>query len=277
MPFKKYSLSQAKLDLPQRNVRAHKATAGKALIIAGSQGMWGAAVLAAKACARCGAGYVYLQTANKKFPFQKNPDFLQYTPSLFHQMKAIGLGPGFKDPKKIRTWIQKLKKENHPLVLDAEALNVLAKMKNPRLPAHWILTPHEGELSRLLNVSSKLIQQNRKDFAKLAQRKYGCWVLLKGHHTLVAGPEKIYEIQSGNAALAKAGTGDVLTGMIVAFLCQGLSSEKAACLAAYLHGRIADQWIKNKKDLLSLTASDLIDHLAQEIYKTRPKSQLKAF
>ena len=187
------------------------------------------------------------------------------------------MGPGFKNHKTMLKLIKLLIPLKCPVVLDAEALNALASRKAIRLPQNWIMTPHEAELARLMGVTSQDIQKRRQYFVKLAQKKWGCVILLKGHQTLIASADKIFQIQSGNAALAKAGTGDVLTGMILAFLSQKLEPLQAASLAAFIHGRIADQWLKNKKDVLSLTASDLIDQLPEELYKIRPKSQLKDF
>ena len=130
------------------------------------------------------------------------------------------------------------------------------------------MTPHEAELSRLLKVSVELIRENREKYLLVAQKKLGCIVLLKGHHTLIASKEARIKIISGNAGLAKAGTGDVLSGMICAFLAQGLAPIDAASLGAYLHGKIADDWLK-KNDVISLMASDIIDLIPQTLKKIR--------
>jgi NAD(P)H-hydrate epimerase len=151
------------------------------------------------------------------------------------------------------------------IVIDADALNICAENKWLSLPSSWIATPHEGELARLLEVSARSIRKDRISAAGKAQKKLGCVVLLKGHKTLVATSRKIYEIQSGNAALAKAGTGDVLTGMITGFLAQGLSSVEAACLGAFVHGLIADRWVQAGNDPLSLLTSDLLAALPQTL------------
>lgn len=280
MKMQIYGAQQARRNLPTRKSKDHKQRGGKSLIIAGSQGMWGAAILAAKACARSGAGYIYLLPQSKQFPVAKYPDFLMFQPQQkIDTFSAVALGPGFKDHRTLLKWINKFRQHPEiPAVVDAEALNAIALLKKPiQLPAHWILTPHEGELARLLNVSSQLIQKNRKHYLVMAQKRFGCIVLLKGYKTLVADSERVIQIKSGNPALAKAGTGDVLTGMITGFLSQKMSSLQAACLAAYVHGAIADDWIRTKKDLLSLMASDLIEELPRSLYRLRPKSQLKAF
>src|SRR5690606_34524368 len=181
---------------------------------------------------------------------------------------AIAIGPGGRNKEALARRLKNLRSFKN-VVVDAEALNALASM-NIRLPSTWILTPHEGELSRLINISSKSIQKDRLKYLKVAQQKFGCIVLLKGHKSLIADNKRIYEIQSGNPALAKAGTGDVLTGIIAGLLSQGVVSTKAACLGAYLHGCIADQWVK-ENDVLSLMASDLVCEIPSTIRKVRRK------
>jgi ADP-dependent NAD(P)H-hydrate dehydratase len=268
MQITKYTAKQACKELPTRNSSDNKTRGGKCLVIAGSKNMWGAAVLCGEGAVRIGAGYVYIYNVDKKFPFRKYPDFLWQNKNDFSQFQAIAIGPGYKKAHEIRTLIrQLLKLKFKNVVLDAEALNVVALMKI-KLPESWILTPHEGELSRMLAVSSSEIRKNRQKFVEVAQKKWNCVVLLKGHRTLIANGKSVFEIQSGNAALAKAGTGDVLTGMILGLLSQRLNAIDSACLASYLHGRCADIWTK-QNDVLSLRATDLIDLLPQIIKKLR--------
>lgn len=265
--IEKYSIKQARRDLPKRALRDNKTRGGKCLIIAGSNQMWGAAILCLKAAARSGAGYTYLFDPSQKFLQTKHPDFLTVRNFKdLSQFQALAIGPGFKKHKYLEKYIRFLVKKNIPVVLDAEGLNVLAKFKKiPRLPANWILTPHEGELSRLLNVSSKLIRSNRKEHLQRAQKKFGCTVVLKGNPTLICNNQTIWKNTSGNPALAKAGTGDVLTGLIAGLLSQKMLPAKAACLGVYLHGLIADQWILKGNDQLSLLATDLITYLPKTL------------
>lgn len=269
---KVYSMKQAKKALPRRTLRDNKTVGGKALVVAGSHGMWGAAVLTAKACARVGAGYVYV--SDHKFPSVRHPDFLLLNTKKNFNFSALAIGPGLSDSDLVRRWIQKcIRNGQKKVVLDAEALNVMARWKKaPQLPSTWILTPHEGELARLLGVSSSQIKMNREKFVLAAQKKFKTVVLLKGYRTLVADGFKVFEIQSGNPALAKAGTGDVLTGMILGLLSQGLSSSEAACLGAFVHGTIADHWVKEGNDVLSLMASDLVDRLPTVLKFLRTQS-----
>lgn len=261
--IKPYTLTNASKDLPQRKSQDNKTHGGKCLIIAGSQGMWGAAVLCLTAAARTGAGYTYLFDPSKKFLTIKHPDFL--TTKSFKNLsvfQAIAIGPGYKDHKHLKKYLRILLKQNIPAVLDAEALNVLATYKKiSAIPSNWILTPHEGELARLLKVSSDVIRSHREKYIKIAQKKLGCTIVLKGNPTLICNSQHIWKNTSGNSALAKAGTGDVLTGIIAGFLSQKVTPIKAACLGVFIHGLLADRWLKKGNDHLSLLASDLVGQL----------------
>lgn len=244
------------------------------MLIAGSQGMFGAAVLAATAAARVGSGYVILMTDQKKFRSDRHPDFLvrdwQMKKGDFVGLSSVGIGPGLGKSKLALNLLRRLlRSQMQNVVVDADALNLLAKYKIAPLPKTWILTPHEGELARLLGVSATEIRRDRRKAVQQAQRQWGCVILLKGHQTLVATATAIYEIQSGNVALAKSGTGDVLTGMLTGFLAQGLTAVKAACLGAFVHGWIADQWVLEHQDPLSLMASDLLKNIPQALMQIR--------
>lgn len=253
--------------LPQRADSANKTHGGKCLIVAGSEGMWGACYLSALGAARVGAGYIYLPATTKNL--SDYPDFLSYKISekmnLDH-FKALAIGPGLTVTTTIKKLFHHLEEQfAKPVIIDAGALALVKKIKE-----NWIITPHEGELAKLLDMSSDEIRKDRFKAVKMAQEKFGGIVVLKGHHTLVATKSMIYEIQTGNKALAKAGTGDVLTGMIVGFLAQGLNPIDAAVLACGVHGYVADRWVKDK-DYLSLMASDLIDEIPRALFTLRKK------
>lgn len=270
--LRKYLLKKARVDLPIRKNHDNKTRGGKCLVIAGSKGMQGAAVLTATAASRAGAGYTYL--LNSEYSNIRHPDFLSVkgVPD-FLNYQGIAMGPGFRNPSKIRLYIHKMIQLGcQNVVLDAEALNVVAILKR-KLPPSWILTPHEGELSRMLNISSSEIRKDRKKYVVLAQKKFGCVILLKGPRTLIADAADCWQIQSGNPALAKAGTGDVLTGMITGFLSQGLQPSVAACLGSFVHGFMADRWIRSRKDILSLMASDLLNELPSALFFIRKKKK----
>ena len=270
----KFSRGDARKFIPQRKEAANKTAGGKCLIIAGSEGMFGAAVLCATAAARVGSGYVTLMTDAKKFSSCKSPDFLVADARTRKikdlEFSAVAIGPGLGQTRQALKLLKELlKMQPAKAVIDADALNLYATHFTGPLPASWIATPHEGELARLMGLSVAAIRKNRTTAVKKAQKKLGCVLLLKGSKTLVATSRHISEVQSGNKALAKAGTGDVLTGMIAGLLAQGCAPEQAACLGAFLHGYIADEWIKEKNDYLSLMAGDLLQRIPQALTKLR--------
>ena len=171
-----------------------------------------------------------------------------------------GLGVGPRSEAVIRFLLQ----ENvEQVVLDADAITSLASMKNIKLPKTWVLTPHSGEMSRLLGISSDEVDGDRIAASKLCSEIYGATVLLKGYKSIVCQGKRIEIINSGNSALATAGTGDVLSGMIGGFMAQGLNTLDATAVAAFLHGTTADLWVKKGKSKNSLMASDLLDNLPE--------------
>ena len=158
-------------------------------------------------------------------------------------------------------FLKKNKNSYTPIIIDADALNIIAKTKNSSIPLNSIITPHPMELSRLLGVEVKEIQQNRAKWAWQASKEFDCIVLLKGHETVIAVPNgKIFINHTGNSALAKAGSGDVLTGMIAGFCAQGIKLEEAACCATYIHG-IASEIASKSMTEYCVLASDLIKYI----------------
>ncbi len=272
--FNKFNRNDARKIIPIRKEAANKTAGGKCLIVAGSEGMFGAAVLSATAAARVGAGSVTLLTDAKKFDSCKSPDFLiaEARTRKFNEIEfsSAAIGPGLgKSTLALKLLKEMLKVRKVSVVIDADALNLFAAHFSVPLPANWIATPHEGELARLTGLSAASIRKDRMKALKQAQKKLGCVLLLKGSKTLVATSERIFEVQSGNKALAKAGTGDVLTGVIAGLLSQGCGPEQAACLGAFVHGYIADEWIKEKNDYLSLMAGDLLQRIPRALAKLR--------
>lgn len=255
----------AKKWIPKRKTSANKAKNGRAFLISGSAGMWGAALLAGRAASRVGAGYVEI-LSDEKFPIQKQPEFLTANWSLekIKNATAIAIGPGLKVDSQLESQLQDLNSNYAgPVIADASALSALAK-KPFSLARNWVLTPHAGELSRLIGLGATEIERDPFAALSIACSKYKCWILLKGYHSILSNGEKFYIVNSGNPALSKAGSGDVLTGMILGFLAQGLSVAQATLLAAYLHGWLADQWIQDKSEL-SLMPSDLVGALPRAL------------
>jgi NAD(P)H-hydrate epimerase len=267
----------AKELLPRRSPVANKTKFGKLLIIAGSSNMKGAAGLAAHAAARMGAGYVVVASPFAKTLNQMPPDFMQvkWEDILkvdLSKYSAIAIGPGLGTGKETLDVIKRLLKEKiQNVVVDADAISVCAQYKLWPLPSSWVLTPHAGEMSRILGIKSELIESDRLASAEKAARLTGATILLKGFRTVIHSNKKSYIINSGNVALAKAGSGDVLTGFISSLMAQGLNVDRAAALGAYLHGSVADMWIKKGGSPLTLMASDIPDLLNSSL-KTLQKA-----
>lgn len=260
--------------LPAISTMDNKASRGRSLLLAGSPDYPGAGVLAAKAALRMGSGYVTLAQKNISVSSLQNPDFILWDLAKKswkeNKFDAILIGPGFGVNDFTAQVIRELKENKiERVILDADALTVSAQEKLFPFPANWIVTPHVGELSRCLKISAEEINNDRIGAMKKATELFQCVVLLKGHGTLVGRGEVLCKISSGNAGLAKAGTGDVLAGIITALRAQGLTSLRAALLGAYVHGATANLWEARKKDLLSMAASDVIETLPQVLYILR--------
>ncbi|MEO0335091.1 MAG: NAD(P)H-hydrate dehydratase, partial [Pseudomonadota bacterium] len=259
----------AKRYLPSRKETSNKSDHGHLLVIAGSPEYWGAGVLASSAGFRVGSGYVTWASEQQPIEQLKSiPEVLlrEYSAELLTEKSwgavavGSGLGVNTSTAKILRDLIdQKVKN----VVVDADAISVCLEEKLFPLPESWILTPHSGELSRLLKISSHEIDRDRFAAAHQGSEVAGCHVLLKGFRTVIAFRQRAMVVNSGNSALAKAGTGDVLTGMIGGLLAQGLETLQAAATGAYIHGRLADEWVRLGHSKSSLNASDLTNHLPQ--------------
>lgn len=285
LKLKNWGSKETSSALPKRGVHHHKALSGKVLVIAGSKKMLGAGILSALAAARSGAGYVFLCAPpfQAKIPPQVfHPDVLFVPPDRDLNSKinrsyfqSIILGPGLEPVSFAQHWIRKLKKVfTGPIVLDAGGIEALAKMSQGQkmsLGPNWLLTPHEGEMAKLLGKTSSWVHQNRIEAALQTYQKFGANVLLKGAKTLYVGNDRNFKMTSGTPALSKAGTGDVLSGVIGGFLAQGLDLQKSACSGAYIHGKASQHWMKKKRDMLGLLASDLLIEIPEVIFIIRQK------
>jgi len=259
----------ARRYLPVRKDRTHKGDYGRLVVLAGSEGMWGAGILAAQSAYRMGAGYVVW--VGRDLPLAKleqMPEVLTSSPDEadvwdVKKISAYAVGPGLDETDEVAQWIRKLKTlRAEKVVIDAGALSVCVKNKLFPLPKGWVITPHTAELSRLLKMDVQEIESNRYEAALKASRLTNCHVLLKGFRSILAYEGRCMVIQAGNSALAKAGSGDVLTGMIGSLMAQGLDSLQATATAAFLHGRLADEWVRMGYDKRALNPSDLKDHLS---------------
>ena len=267
---------EAWLMLKERDKYSHKGDFGHALIAAGSKGKMGAAVLASKACLRSGVGlltayipdcgYTVFQTAVPEvmcFTSQTG-NYLTGFPEDHNQFKTIGIGPGIGTSKETADMLRDIiSKRTDPLVLDADALNILALEKEllKKLPKNSILTPHPGEFRRL--AGEWTTDKEKLELQKKFTEKYGVIVVLKGHHTCITAPnDKIYFNTSGNPGMATGGSGDVLLGIITALLASSYTPWEASCLGTFLHGRSGDlAAMKLGED--SMVSGDLIEYLPQ--------------
>jgi len=266
--------------LPVRHRAAHKGTFGHAGLIAGSAGKTGAAAMAAMAALRIGAGLVTVATPRSVsdvleaklleamiFPVPEteartlSKQALESLRSFAADKTALAIGPGIGTHPDTQTLVHNLLVEvNKPMVLDADGINALAGHREmlSRAGGPLVLTPHPGEMARLLGITSAEVQRDRLGVAaRLAREQHVC-VVLKGAGTIVAGPDGRLAVNStGNPGMATAGTGDVLTGIITGLLAQGLSAWDAACAGVYLHG-LAGDLAASEQGEMGLIAGDVI-------------------
>ena len=258
--------------MPLRPQNSNKGTFGKILNIAGSNQYIGAAYLSTLAALKVGAGYVALSTTEKvinsvsqmvpEAVFLTRKEGLKFIEKCNVTAIGCGLGTGWASTDIFLKTIINLKNSKNSVVIDADGLNILARFKNKiSLPQNTILTPHPGEAARLLGTSIDEILKDTEKSAKNITEKYSCTTVLKTHRTVICNKENLYINQNGNSALAKAGSGDVLTGIISGLSAQGMDSFSAAKLGVYLHalsGEIASKELSE----YSVLASDLIKYLS---------------
>ncbi|PIS29771.1 NAD(P)H-hydrate dehydratase [Candidatus Saganbacteria bacterium CG08_land_8_20_14_0_20_45_16] len=265
------------IALPKRLPESHKGDYGRVLIIAGSSGMTGAAILAGRAALRSGAGLTYLAVPKKLIDLVDlaTPEIITRSFDDISAIKANSwvIGPGLGVTSKTQALITKLLTAQNPLVstilIDADGLNIIVKKISllKQAKAKVIITPHPGELARLINKSVSYVQSNRRKVAKEFAHDHKCIVVLKGTGTIVADPcGEVYINQTGNPGLATAGTGDVLSGMIGAFCAQGLVPFEAAILGVYSHGLAGDLAAREKGEI-GLIASDVVEKIPYALRK----------
>lgn len=247
--------------LPPRAPESHKGTFGTLLCLCGSLPYRGAALLAAEGALRAGAGIVQLasvepvlaaccarlpecvllplQAGESGGPSVKNlPLLREKMVSCRALLAGPGLTPGADTAALVRDLVPRTK---GPAVLDADALNALAGSELPRPQGGLILTPHPGEMARLLGCTVAGVERDRPAAALRFARENGCVLVLKGHETLVAAPDgRLWKNTTGNAGMARGGSGDVLAGMIAALACGGLAPADAAVCGVFLHGLAGD-------------------------------------
>ena len=254
-------------ELPPRRRNAHKGDFGHLLLIGGGPGMPGAVRLAGEGALRAGAGRVTVAThpANRGAVMAGRPELmcfgLEGPRELAHLLKrasTLGIGPGLGTDDWGRELLEEALRHDLPAVLDADALNLLAK--KPQRRDDWILTPHPGEAARLLGQSAVAVQGDRLRALGQLSARYGGTVVLKGAGTLVSSDDGApWLCTAGNAGMASPGMGDVLTGIVAGLLAQGLSGEMAAAVGVQAHAAAADSAAGSAPR--GLLASDLFGHL----------------
>ena len=274
--------------LPKRKNESHKGTYGKVGIVAGSKGMTGSAYLVSQAALRTGSGLVYTivpeaietimgikLTEAIIRPVKDNNGFfskdsLNDISNEIKEMDVIAIGPGMGvDEDRLHILEEILNSYTKPIVIDADGINILSFnlniLNNHISPI--IITPHPKELGRLLNKSTKEIQENRIYYSKYISKKYNIIVVLKGFETIVALPTgDIYINGTGNPGMATAGSGDVLTGVIASFIGQGLKPEDGAKLGVFCHG-LAGDLASFEKGEYGIIATDILENIPYSIKK----------
>jgi NAD(P)H-hydrate epimerase len=291
--------------LPKRPKYSHKGTYGHVLLVAGSKGKTGAAFMAAKSCLRAGVGLITIgipESLVNIFQSRVTEEMILPLPDrgngtlsfkavdlifrfLKQRISALAIGPGISTSDEVLKLVSLLiTKSKVPMVIDADAINAIAGrsniLKKSKVPI--ILTPHPGEMARLLNEKAEgkrqkagkelrtIIERDRINTAMLFAKKTKAYLVLKGVPTIIATPDgKAFINSTGNSGMATAGTGDVLTGMISAFLAQGLTPQNASILGVYMHGLIGDM-VAEKKGKHSLIASDIINTIPAVFKSIKP-------
>lgn len=260
---------------------SNKGTLGSLLCICGSYGMAGAAIMAGKAALRCGIGLLKIAVPKSIYPVcatnilesvyypleetsngvisSKNTDFLL---EMCEKSSAVVIGCGLSVCDDTKNLVQSVITNcEKPLVIDADALNCICNkpeiLKNLKAPA--IITPHPGEMARLLHSTPKTVNSNRENTAIDFAKKFGVVTVLKGAGTIIASPDgEVYINHTGNSGMATGGSGDVLSGIIGSLLAQGASPINAAAAGVFLHGTIGDL-AAEKLCKISMLPTDMID------------------
>ena len=257
-------LYYVKNTLPRRREDGHKGDFGKVLLVGGAVGYTGAPYLAARAAVRSGCGLVFLGVPRaiwaveaakcaSAMPFPLPDDGERLTEAALAPIReklrgcgVLALGPGLGRSAGVTALTSALLREaEQPVVLDADGLNALAEDRSvldERRGRVTILTPHDGEFARLLGMPlEELAARDRAALSRDFAAEHGCVLVRKGHRTLVALPDgRVFENTCGGSALARGGSGDVLTGLIASLLAQGADAEQAACCGVWLHARAGD-------------------------------------
>lgn len=264
---KKLIKSEIKSILKTRQPDSNKETYGRALLVVGSNGKMGSAVISARACLRSGVGLLTVNIPSEEgniiqisvpeaMTIDRENDELNI--SFF---SAIGIGSGLGNSEKAQEiLVHLLENYKKPLVLDADALNMISSNKDllKKIPRDAILTPHSKEFDRLFGDHNS--SEERIKIAIHKAREMNCIIVLKSHKTIITNGAETFQNTTGNAGLAKAGSGDALTGMITAFLASNYTALESAKLGVFLHGFAANYTLK-KQSMESMLITDIIENI----------------
>ena len=267
-----YALSRESYrnKLIKRKIYGHKGNYGRAVLVAGSIGCLGAARLATESCIRSGAGLTTLITSSEGrkllsgslvegmlATFEDN-EKVKY---LLSKADAVAFGPGIKEDEESMKLLEEIIIDSpSSIIIDAGGINLLSKNKKClcSVKDKVILTPHPGEMARLIGKDISYVEKNRIECSRDFAKQYKCIVLLKGYNTVITDGKDVFINKTGNSKMASGGMGDTLTGIITALVAQGYSNMDAALLGAYIHGLAAEY---SARDRYSIIARDLIESI----------------
>lgn len=261
-------ITDSSINLKERNNFSHKGSHGKALLIGGFEEMSGAIILASIGCLNTGAGYTFVHTDKlAKTPLLTHTPEVILTDEINNSYSAIGIGMGLGKSNKALAHLEKVLNMNLPMVLDADALNIISEKNwHNHIPKNSILTPHKKELIRLLKLdkaSNEFLFKAQQEFSL----KHAVFIIQKGKFSKLTTPDgSVFINTSGNPGMASAGMGDVLTGIVTSLLAQGYSPENAAKYGMYLHGKSADE-IKHNRGERGMRALEIANNIPQILTK----------
>lgn len=282
-PCKIINKDLAKSSMPNRKENSNKGTFGKVLNFSGCKEYTGASYLSSISALKVGAGLVELASSSYVikqiscmcpdliFHDTKSKYYLSTLPKSLEYKKysaiiiGCGIGNNNYTKKFMNEFLEFAKDTTIPIIYDADALNIIAETDKVAIGKKAVITPHPGEIARLMHTDIADIQSSREKWAKKACKKYNATTVLKGHNTIVACPEgNLYIENTATNILSKAGMGDVLAGIIAGFLSQGLTTEQAAILGTYIHAQ-AGLYAEKYTTAYGLLASELINFIPEGI------------
>ena len=264
--IKEFNFDSLEKSIPERSSNSHKGDFGKVMIVGGSEGMGGAAILSSEASLFSGAGLVHLSThpINVEASLKRNPEVMAYgidkSFSIPENIDVLLCGPGLKNDEWSKNVFDEIISANNfgAVILDAGALHFIGE-NNLETSKNKVLTPHPGEAAKLLGISNNEVQEDRINAAKSISNKFSASVILKGKETIICsyGDEELFICTEGGPELSSGGTGDVLAGVLSALIAQKVDITDACKISVAVHARAGEEF-RNKTGEIGLNASSLI-------------------